>query len=190
LYLADMSVKGKVMEELTVATLTSLIHDPEEVVQEQALAFLRNLVYGSVESVQQVFVEDGLILRAVVQQLRVATGPEVCTQGLYVLSNVAAGNEFHKDEVMHFVVGSFQEECIPLTRFLQDINNSQLRVVAVLCIMNLSYPDSPGVLSRIERLIDAGILSQLQNMTDDPCLDVKDRVKTALEQLRATEISL
>ena len=54
--------------------------DPEEVVQEQALAFVRNLVYGSVESVQQVFIEDGLILRAVVQQLRNATGPEVCTQ--------------------------------------------------------------------------------------------------------------
>ena len=55
------------------------------------------------KSVQQVFIEDGLILRAVVQQLRIATRPEVCTQGLYVLCNVAAGNEFHKDEVMRFV---------------------------------------------------------------------------------------
>lgn len=190
LYLADMSVKRKVMEELTVATLISLIHDPEEVVQEQALAFVRNLVYGSVESVQQIFVEDGIILRAVVQQLRVATGPEVCTQGLYVLCNVAAGNEFHKDEVMHFVVASLQEACIPLNRFLQDMNNSQLRVAAVWCIMNLSYPDSPGVLYRIDRLINAGFLLHLQNMTDDPCLDVKDRVKTAMEQFMAAEISL
>lgn len=190
LYLADMSVKGKVMEELTVTTLSSLIHDPEEVVQEQALAFVRNLVYGSVESVQQVFIEDGLILRAVVQQLRNAAGPEVCTQGLYVLCNVAAGNEFHKDEVMRFVQASFQEECIPLIRFLQDMNNPHVRVAAVWCIMNLSYPESPGVLSRIERLIHAGILSQLQNMTGDPSLDVKGRVKTALEHFMAAEISL
>jgi hypothetical protein len=39
-------------------------------------------------------------------------------QGLYVLSNVAAGNEFHKDEIMNFVVAPLQEECIPLIRFL------------------------------------------------------------------------
>eukprot|EP01018_Ginkgo_biloba_P005357 Gb_11611 [translate_table: standard] len=185
MYLADMSVKERVMAELTVTTLTSLIHDTEEVVQEQALAFVRNLVYGSVESVQQVFVEDGRILSAVVRQLHISTGPEVCTQGLYVLSNVAAGNEYHKDEVMRFVAESVQEEHMLLIRFLQDVNNHQLRVAAVWCIMNLSYPDSPGVVARTERLRDVGILSQLQRMIDDPCLDVKDRVKTALEQFRA-----
>ena len=60
-------------------------------------------MYGSVESVQRVFIEDGLILRVAVEQLHIATRREVCTQGPYVLCNVAIGNEFHKDKVMRFV---------------------------------------------------------------------------------------
>ena len=54
--------------------------DSEEMVEEQALAFVRNLVYGSVDSVHQVFAEDGLILAAVERQLCIASRPEVCTQ--------------------------------------------------------------------------------------------------------------
>lgn len=184
LYLADMSVKEKVMAELTVSTLTSLIHDSEEMVEEQALAFVRNLVYGSVDSVQQVFAEDSAILTAVERQLCLATRPEVCTQGVYVLSNIAAGNELHKEAVMSFVAPISPGGCgpSPILRFLQDMSNPQLRVAAVWCVMNLSYPDSSGAVTRVARLRDTGIEQQLLKMVDDPCLDVKDRVKTALEQ--------
>ncbi|KAH7405377.1 hypothetical protein KP509_15G068000 [Ceratopteris richardii] len=185
LYLADMAVKEKVISELTVSTLTSLIHDPEEMVQEQALAFVRNLVYGSVDSVQQVFAEESAILIAVERQLCIACRPEVCTQqGVYVLSNIAAGNELHKEAVMSFVAPVSQEgrNPSPILRFLQDMSNPQLRVAAVWCVMNLSYPDSPGAVTRVARLRESGIEQQLQKMVDDPCLDVKDRVKTALEQ--------
>ena len=56
--------------------------------------------------------------------------------------------------------------------------------------MNLSYPESPGVLYHIERLIQARILSQIQNMTGDPSLDVKSHVKTELEHFMAAKISL
>lgn len=184
LYLADMSVKEKVMAELTVSTLTSLIHDSEEMVEEQALAFVRNLVYGSVDSVQQVFAEDSAILTAVERQLCLATRPEVCTQGVYVLSNIAAGNELHKEAVMSFVAPMSPGGCgpSPILRFLQDMSNPQLRVAAVWCVMNLSYPDSSGAVTRVARLRDTGIEQQLLKMVDDPCLDVKDRVKTALEQ--------
>ncbi|XP_057844062.1 uncharacterized protein LOC131053467 [Cryptomeria japonica] len=185
IYLADMSVKQKLMMELTTSTLTSLIHDCEELVQEQALAFVRNLVHGSVESVQLVFAEDGRIFNSVLSLLEIATRPEVCTQGIYVLSNVASGNEYHKEEVMRSVAPNIHGECIPSTwiRFLQDFSSPQVRVAAVWCIMNLSYPDSPGVEMRIARLRDAGVLMQVQKMVDDPCLDVKDRVKTVLEQV-------
>lgn len=184
LYLADMSVKEKVMTELTVSTLTTLIHDSEEMVQEQALAFVRNLVYGSVDSVQQVFAEGGAILTSVERQLLIATRPEICTQGVFVLSNIAAGNEFHKEAVMGFVAPVMPGggTVSALMRFLQDMSNPQLRVAAVWCVTNLSYTDSSGALSRVTRLRDAGIQQQLLKMVDDPCLDVKERVKTALEQ--------
>ncbi|KAI5064927.1 hypothetical protein GOP47_0019622 [Adiantum capillus-veneris] len=191
LYLADMSVKEKVMAELTVSTLTSLIHDSEEMVEEQALAFVRNLVYGSVDSVQQVFAEDSAILTAVERQLCIASRPEVCTQGVYVLSNIAAGNESHKEAVMSFVAPVSPGECSPspILRFLQDMSNPQLRVAAVWCVMNLSYPDSSGAVTRVARLRETGIEQQLLKMVDDPCLDVKDRVKTALEQFTGEQFT-
>jgi hypothetical protein len=53
-----------------------------------------------------------------------------------------------------------------------------LMLNAVWCIMNLSYHDKDGVLSHIKRLIDVGTLSQLQNMIDDPCLDVSFKTIT------------
>ncbi|KAH9302010.1 hypothetical protein KI387_013593 [Taxus chinensis] len=192
MYLADMAVKQKVMMELTTSTLTSLIHDHEEFIQEQALAFVRNLVYGSVESVQLVFAENGRIFNSVVSLLEIATRPEICTQGIYVLSNVAAGNEYHKEQVMRSLTQNIDGECMPSTwiRFLQDFSNPHVRIAAVWCIMNLSYPDSPGLEMRIARLSDAGVLAQIQKMTDDQCLDVKDRVKTVLEQVTSIGKSL
>ncbi|XP_024538734.1 armadillo repeat-containing protein 8 isoform X2 [Selaginella moellendorffii] len=189
LYLADMSVKEKVMRELTVSTLVDLVCDSEEMVQEQALAFVRNLVYGSVASVQQIFAADAAILHAVERQLCVATRPEICTQALYVLSNVAAGNEYHKDAVMDFVAPALtgDRSVSILIKFLLDMSNPQLRVAAVWCISNLSFPESPGVGTRVARLRDAGIQLQLQKMFDDPCTDVKDRVKTTMEQFLCTD---
>ncbi|KAJ7559874.1 hypothetical protein O6H91_04G104500 [Diphasiastrum complanatum] len=183
LYLADMMVKDRVMRELTLSILVDLISDSNERVQEQALAFVRNLVYGSVECVQLIFAEDGAILHAIERQLCVASCPEICIQGLYVLINVAAGSEHHKEAVMEFVspvaAGSI------LVRFLEDMSNPQLRIAAVWCIMNLIHAESPGVFSRVLRFRDAGIQLQLQKMVEDPILDVKDRVKAALEQFSA-----
>ncbi|KAJ7299085.1 hypothetical protein O6H91_Y307900 [Diphasiastrum complanatum] len=187
LYLADMMAKERVMRELTFSTLVDLICDSEEIVQEQALAFVRNLVYGSVECVQLIFAQDGAILHAVERQLCGATRPEVCVQGVYVLSNVAAGSEHHKEAIMEFVspIAIGDRSASILLRFLQDMSNPQIRVAAVWCIMNLIHADSPGVMSRVLRLHDAGIQLQLQKMAEDPILDVKDRVRAALEQFSA-----
>jgi hypothetical protein len=95
---------------------------------------------------------------------------------VYVLSNIAAGNEFHKDSVMKFVAPSTGCGASPMLRFLQDKTNSQLRVAAVWCIMNLSYPDSSGAANRVVMLREAGIEQQLTKMAEDPCMDVKVRI--------------
>jgi armadillo repeat-containing protein 8 len=60
-------------------------------------------------------------------------------------------------------------------KYLQDMSNPQLRVVAVWCIINLTYPNSPGAVDRILRLRENGVEAHLQKMADDPCLDVKVR---------------
>ena len=54
--------------------------DPEPSVQEQALALVRNLVDGCIDSVEYAFVEDGLVLHAVGRQLQTASKAEVLIQ--------------------------------------------------------------------------------------------------------------
>lgn len=54
--------------------------DPEPPVQEQALALACNLVDGGVDSIDLVFLEDGIIINAVAKQVWSATTTEVCIQ--------------------------------------------------------------------------------------------------------------
>ncbi|RWR77756.1 armadillo repeat-containing protein 8-like protein isoform X1 [Cinnamomum micranthum f. kanehirae] len=181
-FLADRIRKDCILQELTISTLASLIYDPEPPVQEQSLALVCNLVDGGVDSIEHVFLEDSAIINAVAKQVWRATTTEVCIQGMHVFSNIATGNELHKEAVMHHLLpqaGGFTQSVI--IRFLQG-TESQLRTAAVWCIINLTYPESPNVLDRVARLRQAGIISQIKNMINDPCLDVKYRVRTALEQ--------
>ncbi|CAN6454236.1 unnamed protein product [Victoria cruziana] len=182
-FLADGICKQKLVLELTVSTLTSLICDPEPFVQEQAMALVRNLVDGCIESIDLVFTEDGVIMNAMGRQLRNSSRSEVCTQGMYVFSNVATGSEFHKEEVMRHLLPSAAEGCNPsvLIRFLQD-SNDELRVATIWCIVNLTHPWCHGVTNRIEKLRSAGVICQVKRMENDPCLDVKFRVRMAIEQ--------
>ncbi|KAH9560125.1 hypothetical protein CY35_06G090600 [Sphagnum magellanicum] len=192
LYMADSMVKGRVVNELTVSTLCELIRDSEEDVQEQAISLVRNLAYGDPDCIDYVFAHGGLLLQAVEQQLSVSLRPEISMQALYVINNVAAGNERHKDAVMDLVAphkALSNTSGFFLNRYLQDMINPQLRVVAVWCIINLTYPGGTGTSSRVTRLKNAGVESLLQKMADDPCLDVKDRVKTALEHF-STAVTL
>ncbi|XP_057509260.1 uncharacterized protein LOC130791934 [Actinidia eriantha] len=176
-FLIDNRCKGGIFLELTASALTSLIGDPEPSVQEQALALVRNLVDGCIDSVDYVMSEDGHILHAIGWQLQTASKPEVLIQGMYVLSNVASGNEFHKEAVMHQIL--LQSVII---KHLQN-NDSRLRTAAVWALVNLTFPGSPGSHGRVIKLRNAGITSQLKNMVNDPCLDVKLRVRAALGQI-------
>lgn len=54
--------------------------DPEPFVQEQALALVRNLVDGCINSVEYVFAEDSIILDAIGRQLRSASKTEIGIQ--------------------------------------------------------------------------------------------------------------
>ncbi|KAF8403818.1 hypothetical protein HHK36_011924 [Tetracentron sinense] len=183
MFLADNSCKQGIFLELTASTLASLICDPEPSIQEQALALVRNLVNGCINSIEHVLAEDGIILNAVGRQLWSTSYTEVWVQGVYVLSNVATGNEFHKEAVMQQLLpqaGDCSQSFI--IKFLQS-NDNRLRTAAIWCVVNLTYPSSPEAFSRVVKLWNAGIFSQIKNMDDDPCLDVKFRVTTALKQL-------
>ncbi|XP_022871181.1 uncharacterized protein LOC111390375 [Olea europaea var. sylvestris] len=100
---------------------------------------------------------------------------------MYVLSNVASGNELHKEAVMNqlFPPAGSDMQTI-LIKFLQS-TDSRLRTASVWALVNLTLT-SPGANIRVMKLQSAGIVCQLKNMVNDPCLDVKLRAKTALGQ--------
>ncbi|XP_031271957.1 armadillo repeat-containing protein 8 [Pistacia vera] len=186
MFLAENKCKEGVFSELTAPLLASLICDPESFVQEQALALVCNLIDGCIDSVEYMFAEDGVIFDAVGRQLQSASKAEIGIQGMYVLSNVATGKEFHKEAVINQLLphaDNGTQSCI--IKFLQS-NDSRLRTAAVWAIVNLTC-SSPGAFSRSVKLRDAGIVSQMKEMVNDPCLDVKLRVRTALGQFTTFE---
>lgn len=82
----DRTLFVTIVQILTVARVYKpLCHciysaDPEPSVQEQALALVRNLVDGCINSVEYVFAEDGILLDAIGRQLRSASKAEIGIQ--------------------------------------------------------------------------------------------------------------
>ncbi|KAL9248377.1 hypothetical protein vseg_021705 [Gypsophila vaccaria] len=183
IFLADNHLKDGIVQELTPSTLSSLICDPEPSVQEQALCFTRNLVDGCIDCIEHVFMEEAIILHAVVRQLKSASKPEVCIQGMYVLANVATGNEHHKDAVLQQLLPSAGSNEQPLLIKLLRSPSDKLRTATVWTVVNLTFPSSPGAYSRLVKLRYAGVYSEIKSMANDSSLDVKLRVRTALGQL-------
>ncbi|WOH15194.1 hypothetical protein DCAR_0934731 [Daucus carota subsp. sativus] len=190
MFLVDNTCKEGIFSELTAMTLRSLICDPKPSVQEQALGLVRNLVDGSVDSIEYMFLEDCLLLNTVGRQLLSASKTEVLIQGMFVLCNVSSGNEFHKEAVMHQLMTPADPDTLSIVvKFLQN-SDSQLRVAAVWALVNLTSPSSPGAFARVVRLRNAGVVQQLKTMVTDPCLDVKLRVRTALGQTMTFDASV
>lgn len=181
-FLVSDKCKEEILSELTQLTLRSLICDPEACVQEQALALVCNLVDGPLDSIQHVFAEDALLLHAVGQQLQSASKAEVLIQGMYVFTNVASGNEVHKEAIMQELFPPLANECESIMSKFLHSDDSRLRTAAVWALVNLTFPSSSGAFGRVMKLRNAGIVSQLKNMVNDPCLDVKLRARTALGQ--------
>lgn len=92
---------------------------------------------------------------------------------MYLLCNVASGNEFHRDAVMHQLVRQADNGTQSfMIKFLQS-SDCQLRTAAVWTIINLTFPSVPGAFGRLVKLRNAGIVSQVKSMVNDPCLEVK-----------------
>ncbi|XP_062197069.1 uncharacterized protein LOC133900016 [Phragmites australis] len=182
MFLLSPKDKDFIMKELTLSTLSSLICDSEHFVQEQTLALVHNLVDGYVDSANYVIGEDGMVINAISRQLNNASALGVCIQGMFVLANVAAGNELNKEAVMNVLVPHRADRVKTsfVVNFLQS-KDKQLRVATLWCILNLIYPKCEAASSRVVRLQNAGVILQVKSMINDPCLDCKLRVLMVLE---------
>eukprot|EP00736_Rhodelphis_marinus_P004546 Rmarinus@m.1556 len=181
-YMADRAVKDSVMQGLGYDTLFKLLQDGELRIQEQSLNVLRNLAYGKEEDISRLFAEFGERLLQVLNQVLDEGNNDIALQALYVVCNISTGNEEHKQLVMNSGV---------LDRVIRYLShgNSHLRVAATWCIINLSWKEEKSAVgeceARIRKLRDLGVADQLVQMREDADIDVRDRVKTALEQFAA-----
>lgn len=73
-----------------------------------------------------------------------------------------------------------------LLHHMRSTSSPDVRLPAVWCVINLTWPE-PGqdVASRSRRLRELGFDEQLRQLQGDASLDVRERVKTALDQLRS-----
>ncbi|KAF5946737.1 hypothetical protein HYC85_016965 [Camellia sinensis] len=100
---------------------------------------------------------------------------------MYVLSNVASGNEFHKEAVTNQLFPQIGDNIQSIMIKLLQSNDSRLRTACVWTVVNLTFPSRPGAHSRVAKLQNACITSQLKDMLNDPCLDVKVRQMSVVQ---------
>ena len=92
---------------------------------------------------------------------------------MYTLSNIASGSEFHKEAIMQLLFPQAEHGSHAFfNQFLQS-NDNHLRTSALWVIVNLTFPSSPGAFSRVVKLRNHGIVSQIKKMVNDSCMDVK-----------------
>lgn len=92
---------------------------------------------------------------------------------MYIFTNVASGNEVHKEAVMQELFPPLANDSESIMFKLLHSDDCRLRTAAVWALVNLTFPSSSGAFGRVMKLRNAGIVSQLKNMANDPCLDVK-----------------
>ncbi|KAJ3165421.1 hypothetical protein HDU88_004217 [Geranomyces variabilis] len=183
LFMADPETKARVMDALGWNALLSLIDDPHPAIQEQALNLLRNLACGKESDIDAAFAAIGArtLLDLVERKLDPSVnGDDVVLQALYVVVNVATGSTAHKRAVMD------REGVLRAVWEYMTHAKSAIRVATVWTLINLTWPDDPGAAGRVAQLSRLGFEPRLRAMvTGDVNADVKDRVKTALENFEA-----
>ncbi|CAI2183877.1 10860_t:CDS:10, partial [Funneliformis geosporum] len=179
-YQAESEIKEAVMKVLTYQTMENLISDQEIDIQEQALNLLRNLACTRQHDIEEVFkgLSEDSLMTVIETKLCWWTNEEIIKQVLYVINNIATGNERHKSAIMN------------RTNILKSIlsymghTNPEIRVVAMWVVINLSWMEDKSASSqvRVQKLREMGFEEKVKNMTNDDNLDVRERVKTALNQ--------
>ncbi|KAG0198070.1 hypothetical protein BGX28_008435 [Mortierella sp. GBA30] len=176
---ADSEVKEAVMQQFGYHNLARLLNDTELGIQEQALNLVRNLACNREQDIEKVFsgLGNGQLL-SIIEDKLTWEDMRLLEHALYVLVNIATGSEYHKQSIMKrpgilkYVLGLMSHESVAI------------RVATIWVIINLTWPDDKalqGVHDRVTALRNMGVEDRLQSLTADHDLDVRDRVKTALQ---------
>ncbi|KAF9120353.1 hypothetical protein BGW39_011482 [Mortierella sp. 14UC] len=176
---AESEVKENVMRQFGYNNLVLLLNDSEPAVQEQALNLVRNLAHKREHDIEQVFkgLGNGQLLSIIEEKLS-WDDPRLLEHALYVLVNIATGSEYHKQNIL-------KRQGI-LRSVLRSMNHESaaIRVASIWVIINLTWPDdkvSHSVHECVTLLRSMGVEDRLLALNADHDLDVRDRVKTALQ---------
>ena len=92
--------------------------------------------------------------------------------------NIAVGNEFHKNLIMS------RPRILDKICVLLKYHTEEVRLGACWCIINLTWPES-GSENRVRDLQTRNVGKILEDLVaTDPSMDVKDRARTALSNMK------
>ncbi|KAJ3387645.1 Armadillo repeat-containing protein 8 [Lobulomyces angularis] len=184
---AESSLKFKVVEELGFRVLERLLYDEEVEIREQALSFLRNLVCGKADDIENTFSgfgEQSLIAAMEVKLFE--TKVKNLQQVLFTLVNIATGTEKHKLSLVN------SDSIIPQVVNYLSHENSKVKLGAIWIITNLTWKeedngsnvssaeDTRRLIFKLLKQKNLNIKEKLQVLLNDSNFDVRDRVKTCL----------
>lgn len=110
--------------------------------------------------------------------------PEIITSVEYILTNVAASVPRHRQQVVA------QTELLKLVLEQSSHPDKEVRLALCWLIINLTWvEDDQDTISRTQRvreLTKLGFLAKMEVLERDSDLDVRDRAKTALWQMKQT----
>jgi len=184
-YKSEAHVRRALMQGLPWPAMRSLLSDPEEGVQEQAICTLRNLCMDAPEHITAAFEWAGPDLLAAMEEKLDPSrdaNPKLRQHALYTVVNILTGSESHKEAVATSNLPTL------LLHHMRTSSNPDVRLPAVWCVINMTWPDAnsaAGVAARAQRLKELGAEDVLSVLQTDASLDMRERVKTALEQMRA-----
>jgi len=158
-YMANTKIKEAVMMELTYDHLFNLLYDQEPNIQEQALAFLRNLVYKDPD----IFLEHAgkeKLLKVLENISNTTEKPQNIKQILYTICNIATGKEDYKSSIMA------NSSIIDKIIFFLD-SHTPAQIPAIWSVIQLTWAESAAnktIKERVLQLKQMGCNTKLQNV--------------------------
>lgn len=198
IYELEKEARKQLLSELTPSYLLKLCNDEEPQVQEQAMGIIRNIACSGdlasiIEMLDGIGVENFLHLldeKVTVSMQNALYAPDqphhnqIIVQVVYIISNIVMHTDSLKD--MFLQREDVLKKLLPLFKHeVTDVRNGCAWVV-----INLTWEDDvsnrlakEGCQQRARKLIRLGFKDRLSENRHDPCLDVRERTKTALFQL-------
>jgi hypothetical protein len=99
---SNRDIKKNIMKKFTYDLLLTYLDDEDITIQEQALLIFRVLLYKSSEDIEEVFSHCSSKLLAKVEEKLNSNNVDIIIQSLYILCNISAGSDKHKNIFQHY----------------------------------------------------------------------------------------